>query len=56
MPKKKADPKTVPGLVTIRLQVTPAERDRLRVIAAGSEHRTMAVWCREAVRKAMKGG
>jgi hypothetical protein len=54
MPKKRPDPKSAPGLVCIRLQVTAAERDRLRVVAAASEHRTMAIWCREKVREAMR--
>jgi predicted DNA-binding protein len=53
MPPKKSDPKTAPGLVSIRLQVTAAERERLRVIAAKAG-KPMAIWCREVVRKAME--
>lgn len=54
MAKKKArDPKSAPGLVSIRLQLTPAERDRLRVIAAKAG-KPMAIWCRDVVRSAMK--
>jgi hypothetical protein len=52
MPKKKSDPKSAPGLVNIRLQLTPQERDRLRVIAAKAG-KPMAIWCRDVVRAAM---
>jgi predicted DNA-binding protein len=44
--------KSAPGLVSIRLQLTPTERDRLRVIAAKAG-RPMAIWCRDVVRAAM---
>jgi hypothetical protein len=53
MPKKKPDPsKSAPGLVNIRLQLTAAERDRLRVVAAAAGL-PMALWCRHVVRAAM---
>jgi predicted DNA-binding protein len=52
MAKKKPDPKSTPGLVNIRLQLTAAERDRLRVIAAKAG-KPMAIWCRDAVRAAI---
>jgi hypothetical protein len=51
-PKKKADLKSGPGLVSVRLQLTPEEHARLRVIAARAGQ-PMAIWCREAVRSAM---
>ena len=52
MKKKPHDTlKTVPGLVHIKLQVTPEEREKIRQIASGTEHRNMAVWCRELVRR-----
>ena len=52
---KKPDPKSTPGLVTIRLQLTEDERDKLRVIAAKSPQKTMAVFCREAIRRLIHG-
>lgn len=51
-PKQPDKSKSAPGLVNIRLQLTPAERDALRVIAAQAG-KPMAVWCRDAVRAAM---
>jgi hypothetical protein len=51
-PPKKKDPKTAPGLVNVRLQLTPTERDRLRVIAAKAG-KPMAIWCRDVVRAEM---
>jgi hypothetical protein len=54
MAKKKAadSSKSAPGLVNIRLQLTAAERDRLRVVAAAAGL-PMALWCRHLVRDAL---
>jgi hypothetical protein len=51
--KPKSEPKATPGLVSIRLQLTPDERDRLRVIAA-EDKTNMAIWCQRLVRAAIK--
>jgi Meiotically up-regulated gene 113 len=38
-------------LVSIRLDLTPQERDKLRVVAAMSPHKNMAVYVRELIRE-----
>lgn len=54
--KKSNDPKSTPGLVTIRLQLTPDERDKLRAIAAVSAHKDMANLMRAVARDIIKKG
>ena len=50
MAKKRPDLKSAPGLVLVRLQLTAAERDTFRVLAAQSPHHTMAVLAQALVR------
>ena len=51
MAKKRPDLKSAPGLVLVRLQLTAAERDAFRVLAAQSKQRTMARLAQSLVRE-----
>jgi hypothetical protein len=61
MPRKPAKPApgtrgTAKGLVSIRCDVTPEAREKLRVIAAGTPHHTMSEMMRSVAMRIAETG
>ena len=52
---EKPDPRATPGLVSVRLHLSPELHERFRALAAESPERTMALLARRIVTKFIEG-